>query len=262
MNGENKHLSVFIDSLQARGTYFLSKSSMLQDLKVSDASLKSSIKRLFKKQRLVSLKKDLYLIVPLEYRNIGAPPPEWFIDRLMNAHNTKYYVGLLTAAALHGAAHQQPQIYQVITNKLLRPIKIGRARIVFYFKKDFDNLPLVKIKTPTGYMAVSSPELTAFDLVSYLKQSGHIHHVSTVLAELGEEIDPQKLYEVAEHFSQGCIQRTGYLLDVVGFHEKTGPLLKRVSSKYYPLRSDRKWSLEPKNKEWHVYVNEEVESDL
>lgn len=32
-----------------------------------------------------------------------------------------YYVGLLSAAALHGAAHHQPQEFQVVTNKQFRP---------------------------------------------------------------------------------------------------------------------------------------------
>lgn len=265
MNGDNLHLSDFIDSLQARGRYFLGKAFVKKELNLTHDALNSSIKRLVKKNRLVRLRKGFYLIVPIEYRNIGAPPPEWFTDQLMNAYDAKYYVGLLTAASLHGAAHQQPQIYQVITNKVLRSIKIGRARIVFYFKKDFKDIGISKIKTPTGYMNISNPELTAFDLVRYLKQSGHINHVSTILAELGEKLDPKRLSELFPYVSQGCIQRTGYILEYVGFAQKTKGLLKYIKSlpsKYYPLRADKKWDIEAKNKDWHLYINEQLEPDI
>jgi len=265
MNGEYHHLSNFIDSFQARGCYFFSKDSIKQHLGVTDDALRSSIKRLVKKKRLIRLKKGFYLIVPTEYRNIGAPPPEWFIDHLMKEYDAKYYVGLLTAASLHGAAHQQPQIYQIISNKLLRPIKIGRASIVFYFKKDFKDTAVAKMNTPTGYICVSSPEVTAFDLIKYLKQSGHINHVSTVLAELGEKIDPKKLSKVAIDFPQACIQRTGYILEYVGFRNKIKYLLEYIHNsppRYYPLRPDKNWNLENKDKNWHLYINEHLEPDI
>jgi len=48
-----------------------------------------------------------YVLVPLEYLHAGAPPPSWFIDDLMKAMERPYYVGLLSAAGIHGASHQQ-----------------------------------------------------------------------------------------------------------------------------------------------------------
>lgn len=265
MHKEHQTLSHFIDCLQAKGQYFLSKRKTMQLLDVTDGALRSSIKRLVKKKRLFRLKQDLYMIIPLEYRNIGAPPPEWFIDYLMKAYKARYYVGLLTAASLHGASHQQSQIYQVITDKPLRSLKIGRARIKFYLKKDFHDTALVKKKTSTGYICVSNPELTAFDLIQYLKQSGHINHVSTVLAELGEEINAQRLSKIAKYYALPCIQRTGYILDLVGFVHKTKHLLKyvhRFPARYYPLRPDKKWNIENKNTNWHLYINEQLEPDI
>jgi hypothetical protein len=37
-----------------------------------------------------------------------------------------YYAGLLSAAQLHGAAHQRPQEFQVFLAKNRRPIRCGR----------------------------------------------------------------------------------------------------------------------------------------
>ena len=80
-------------------------------------------------------------------------PATWFIDALMKHFSQEYYVGLLTAAALHGAAHQQPMTFQVITDKRTRNITVGELFIEFICKKlgiDQDewniimNLPLKK----------------------------------------------------------------------------------------------------------------------
>jgi hypothetical protein len=56
-----------------------------------------------------------------------------FIDDLMKSLSTPYYVGLLPAAALHGAAHQQPMGYTVITQSPA-PRSIGKLKIIFFSK--------------------------------------------------------------------------------------------------------------------------------
>ena len=70
-----------------------------------------------------------YVIVPLEYRAVGAPPVSWFIHDLMKAMELPYYVSLLSAAALHGASHQQPQTFQVMTDRSLRSVLAGRTTL-------------------------------------------------------------------------------------------------------------------------------------
>jgi hypothetical protein len=61
--------------------------------------------------------------------------------------NRSYYVGLLNAAALYGAAHQQPQSFSVITHgKSLRPLKNDKVNIVFFTKKSWDEREIQKRK--------------------------------------------------------------------------------------------------------------------
>jgi predicted transcriptional regulator of viral defense system len=69
------------------------------------------------------IREGFYVIVPLEYASSGILPPEWFIDELMKFLRQPYYVGLLSAAAIHGAAHQQPQEFHVVIPEALRSIK-------------------------------------------------------------------------------------------------------------------------------------------
>lgn len=74
-------------------------------------------------KKIVSVYKGYYVIVSHQYSFKGILPPHLFIDGLMKFLQRKYYVSLLSAAAIHGAAHQQPQEYYVmIEHPALRPM--------------------------------------------------------------------------------------------------------------------------------------------
>lgn len=68
------------------------------------------------------------------------------------------------------------------------------------------------MKSKAGYFNVSSPEITAFDLIKYVKHVGAFHNVAKVLQELSSKINPEKLVEAASFFDMPTIQRTGYIL--------------------------------------------------
>ena len=73
----------------------------------------------------------------------------------MRFHDVPYYVGLLSAAALHGAAHQQPQEFQVVAGAILRPLTVGRVRIRFFFRREMAAAVTEKVKTSSGYIPVT-----------------------------------------------------------------------------------------------------------
>jgi predicted transcriptional regulator of viral defense system len=255
----------FIKTIQSKGIYVFSKKEALQQIDTQEASLKVTLARNVRLKNIVYLGQHLYGIVPPEYKNWGAPPPEWYIDQLMQAHAAHYYVGLLTAASFHGAAHQAPQIFQVICDKRLPQVIIGRSTIRFYFSQQVASLPYQTKNAPTGTLKISTPEVTAFDLMKYLRQSGHINHVATVLLELGNNLKARELGKVAESYSPAYVQRLGYVLDELGYVRKTQLLHdfieKQLPPRYVPLRSDRKQELSPKNKKWHIVINEKLEPD-
>jgi hypothetical protein len=128
-------------------------------------AFKHAARRLVLQSRLASPRRGFFVAVPLEYRSLWAPPPSWYIDALMNFHGRPYYVGVLSAAALYGAAHQQPQEFQVVTDKALRPTVGGKSRIRFLYKIRASQAQTVRLKTETGAMVVSSAEATAVDMV-------------------------------------------------------------------------------------------------
>ena len=83
-----------------------------------------------------------------------------------------YYVALLSAASLHGAAHQQPQEFFVVTTFKQLTTKKKGIRINYITKKDIPYNLLEKRKTDSGYVNISSPALTAADLVYYTNGVG------------------------------------------------------------------------------------------
>lgn len=135
-----------------------------------------------------------------------------------------YYVGVLSAAAIHGASHQQPMVFQVLTDRPTRERRAGKVTIRFSMSGKVEQMPTTRIQTETGTMRVATPETTAFDLVRYQAAAGHLGNIATVLGELAERIDGQALVKVAHLVKLPDVQRLGYLLGAVGECELTAPL--------------------------------------
>jgi predicted transcriptional regulator of viral defense system len=257
-------LSDYIDYLQSRGKYVFTQNDAKEAVGCSEWAVRIAANRLIAKERIIKLRYAFYLIIPLEHKVAGAPPPFWYIDSLMQHHKQPYYVALLSAAALYGAAHQQPQVFQVMTNKSLRSITIGRAHIQFLVKKNIEQCDVQKKQTETGYVNVSTPEVTALDLVQYADRAGSLNHVTTVLIELSEAIDENKLVEAAKNEKLVVAQRLGYLLETYGEKKVTHSLkywLSQQKTAFIPLRTDKDYQKISKNKDWRIFINEKIEID-
>lgn len=258
-----KSLPEYVDRLQQSGRYTFAREDAVRDLPLSPVAIKRAAERLIARGRVASPRRGFFVIVPLEYKSAGAPPASWFIDALMRFHRLPYYVGLLSAAALHGAAAQQPQEFQVFTNRQLRPAPVGRGRIRFLMKKSLEATPVAGVKTETGSMRVSTPEATAVDLVRYSAHAGGWSNVAEVLADLAEKVDPDRLAEAARTADDvAAAQRLGYLLEQAGAGDKAGPLLMWVEAarpRTVPLRPDRPAANAIRDRRWMLLVNEKIE---
>jgi hypothetical protein len=121
MNKINKkdfiRLSDYIEQKLKLGSITFLKSDAINDLKTTETAFMRASQRLLKKGVLVRPVSGFYVIVEIEYRDAGGPPPIHFIDKLMKYLNLPYYIGLLTAAKFHGATHQSVFETQVFTIK-------------------------------------------------------------------------------------------------------------------------------------------------
>ena len=254
-----------IMELAVKGRYHFSTGEFARATGSSVNAARASIRRLRKKGLVATPYRGFHVIVPPEYRSIGCLPADQFIGQLMEHLEISYYVALLSAARYHGAAHQQPQVFQVIVKKNRPPIECGRVRVNFVSRRNIDEIPVVPFNTPRGPVLVSSPEATAFDLVGYSAHTGGLDNTASVLTELSESIDPKRLMSVAALSPAPWAQRLGYIFSVIGAEEHADAL-----ADYIAQSSHENVSLDPagsrvgtvREARWKLFVNALLEPDL
>lgn len=260
----------YVENLAAAGRYHFDARQAQAALAVSADATKVALNRLAKQGAIASPARGFYVIVPPDYRALGCLPADQFIPALMQSLNLHYYAGLLTAAQYHGAAHQRPQEFQVFLEKPRKPIVCGKVHVAFMVRKRLLEVPVQSLNTPRGSLLVSTPEATALDLVGYQHQAGGLDQVATVLTELAERIEPEKLAVTAATAAVPWAQRLGYLLERVGAGEKVAPLKAFVRARAHestPLLPNAPGasaarSKAKRNKDWKLYINAEVEPEL
>lgn len=256
-----------VKEFSKKGKYFFLDSDAESFLKTSRVAVLATLRRLRASGEVATPIRGFHLIVPPEYQSLGCLPPDQFTDPLMKYLGLPYYICLLSAGQVYGAAHQQPQIYQVMVPKRRRAITCGRVGIRFYVRTDLDIVPTVSKQTRTWNILFSSPEATALDLVRYPHESAGWGNVATVLSELHEEMDPKKLVRLAPKMCTPTdIQRLGYILDRIArakaFVQPLSKLVQKISHQYMPLIPGQSIQGSKMDKRWMLYVNETIESDL
>ena len=259
-------LSGYVSRLLAAGRTVFTAEEAEQALGVERGAFLDAAERLQRREALLTPRQGFYVIVPPQYASWGAPPPGWYLDALMRHESQTYYVGLLKAAEFHGATHQAVMEFQVISAKRLPAIRAGRSLLVFYFRKDVEAVMagVEGRKTDTGTMKISSPALTALDLLRYPQASGGIDNVATVLSDLALKIDPTQLTALSALVERPVVQRLGHLLEHLGHDALTGAMLEalrlRGSLPWTELDrqegSDPDFQLEPQKRDprWRVIV--------
>lgn len=255
----------FISDLVARGRYCFSAKEAVDAFGANAVATRAALRRLRQKGELAMPYRGFHVVVPPEFRNIGCLPAGHFIPSLMAHLEEKYYAGLLSAAEYHGAAHQRPQVFQVIVAKNKPTITCGNVRVMFVARKNMARIPTSDFKTPRGYLKISTPAATAFDLVGYPNHAAGLDNVATILAELAEKLDGKELVRLAELSPIAWAQRLGYLLDMVGAQEKTVEMAKYIAGKKpvpTPLAPSLPFEGISRLKPWNILVNTRVEAEV
>jgi len=270
---ERTAFSSYMTHHLSKGRVVFSRDEARQALGVSQGAFLDAAERQQRKRQLVNPRRGFYVIVPPQYLAWGAPPPSWYIDDLMRHEGHAYYVGLLKAAELHGATHQAVMEFQVVTNSRLPNIRAGRSAIAFYYRKDMAAVGAgtEDHQTDTGRMKVSSVELTMLDIIRYPRAAGGLDNAATIIGDLGDRIDPDKLAALSAAFERSVIQRLGCLLERGGHGARAESLHTAL-----PQGSAMPWiELEPsqagdtglspmppeRDERWHVIIRRQPEVD-
>ena len=267
---ENFNLSEWIRHLEVHGINTFSFEKVRETFpNTSEQILFNSLYRLTVKKRIVSVYKSFYVIIPPQYAAKGIVAPAYYIDQLMEYVGKPYYISLLNAAELFGAAHQRSQRFSVMT--VYPSVNVSKAKnnlLDWIYRKDIPENFLQTKNSETGIVRFSNPELTAIDLIQYEKHIGGLSRAATVLEELTEQTDFSKVSnELLDYTSVAAIQRLGFILENILEQNQQADILyeqlriygKRLN--YVPLSTRSANKNAEKDTRWKIYINTEIETD-
>jgi hypothetical protein len=235
-------------------------------LGVPEKHVKQRLAPLVKRGEIISPARSLWLPVPFEYRQWGAPEAIYYIDKLMRYYKADYYIGWMSAASILGARHHASQIFQVATSRLVRNKVIGRSDIRFYQRSNVSSLPSFHHQTLTGVVTVSTRAATMLSITNDLNNVSGLDNAANLVIELSETDDEfiGEIAACANLFPISALRRLGWILSnftdtsgleqlIVVSQESNVKLSKLSMHNAYSDRIDKTWSLD---------INERVEPDV
>jgi len=155
----------------------------------------------------------------------------------------------------------------MIENPKLGDINKVETHLRFFTSTKWPTKNIIKKKSDAGIFKISSPALTAVDLIHHQNKLGGLNRMLAILEELFEEIAATDLSELLSWYShKSTIQRFGFLLEELNAdNDLIGLLSNHLSAtKYYPVLLTPKSKLKAGsvNNDWKVDINIKLESDL
>ena len=269
---EYNYVRDWVEDLPKKGKSVFSKEDVVRQFPdLTNRNLHNTLNRLVVKKKTQSVWQGFFAVVLPEHGLRGIVSPIEYIDMLMKYLNKQYYVALLNAAELYGAAHQAPQEFFVMSNTTKLRDKIKKdVKINFVAKKTIPQKHLTQMMTRSGYVNVSNPILTAYDLICYERSVGGVNRIATIINDLAGEIRFTNVDTAFMHsFSPAVTQRLGYLLEELGFEEHAGKLYRKAMIAGLKFRkaplviADKTKDLSkyPVNNKWKLIINEQIEID-
>ncbi len=248
--------------------YSFSLDELQQKTNKNETSIKSELSRLIEKKEIVNLRKKFYLIIPPRYSKQRQLPIQLYIDKLFKYLNRKYYLGFYSAAKFHGASHQQTQRDYVMTEiPKLNDIEKNTLNIRFLTTAKWPNKNIIDKKSDAGIFKISSPALTAVDLIHHQTKLGGLNRMLAILEELTEEIIKDDIEELLTWYPhKSTLQRFGFFLEELQAEQNLSKQIKEhlEQSKFFPVLLSPKSGQKPGSVDnlWKVDVNIKLESDL
>lgn len=258
----------FVEKCLEYERYAFSLDELRINVNKSDLALQHELARLSKKKLVLSLRRGFYLILPPNYRSFGKLPLELYVGTLFDYLKKPYYIAFYSAAQFHGASHQQVQ-HSYLMTKEPKPRDIEKGTIYLNFSGT-SNWPTKNIeqrKSDAGFFNVSSPALTAIDLINYQSTMGGLNRIFTVLEELTEVMTTEDIQELLQWYPHtSSIQRLGFLLEQIQAEGQLGLPIKDYlkNRNHFPILLSPIKNRKPGKAKniWKVDINIKLESDL
>jgi len=245
----------FIEKRHSSGYVSFSLDMLMAETGLSRIAARNQLLRL--EDRLVrpSPRLPFFLIVPAEYRSLGAPPMEWWLDDYLRWLKCPYYVGLLTAASIYGSSPQAIQETQVIVSTSQRNLSIGRIRVRFFKKAALSRSMTQSVDGSYAPLTIGTIETTCMDLVRYMHRLGGVERVKETIAPLVKQLKATRLLQTLDVENEVPVaQRFGFVLDALNANSLAETImtwlphpLRNVSlcphSQVSKIHVDKKWKV-------------------
>lgn len=261
-------LSHFLQYLQSRYIYCFSRAQAEKETGLSGQSLSTALLRYVNKGKILNVRRGIYIIIPVEYTATGIIPLELYVDEMMPLIEKEYYVSMYNAARVHGASHYAIMEDYVMTTIQSPPdIRNDKIRINFFSARHWPKKNIQRRKFASGSYNISSPALTAVDMIKHQNQIGGINKVFGIIQELKEEITSEDLRDLVCWYPyKANIQRLGYLLELAECDEELLIILdndlKAEKKHITSLVFDKDAMTIGKSKRWKIDVNVEIDEEL
>ncbi|MEZ4951936.1 MAG: type IV toxin-antitoxin system AbiEi family antitoxin, partial [Saprospiraceae bacterium] len=146
-------------------------------------------------------------------------------------------------------------------------IQKKELKIRFFTTSKWSNINIQERKSDAGIFKISSPALTAVDLIHHQSKLGGINRMLAVFEELSEEINQDDIQNLLTWYPhKSTLQRLGFILEEMQVDETlTQPILEHlITNKYFPVLLSPKTNQKAGavNNQWKVDVNSKLDSDL
>ena len=257
--------------LLAHGKAAVTTEELAGILGIPNDHVRQRLAPLRRQRDMVSPARGLWIPVPPEFNEWGAPPAIEIIDAMMKHLETGYYVGWLSAAAFLGAAHHAPQVFQVATSKSIRSRTVGRSRFQFLHRENLMALTTFTVETRSGSVPVSTRAVTLLDIASDIGMVGGIQGAVNLIIELcdtelcdTDEPIERELSDIAQHFPAATLRRLGWIMENFTNIRGLEPLAKMADDlTRHPSLLDPSRPYSGKTDAiWRLNINTEVKPDV
>lgn len=261
-------VSQYIKQLQSVEAYSFSLEEAIDNASKDATAVRRELSRLTAKKEILNLRKGFYLILPPRYATSGKLPLPLYVDNLFKYLNRRYYIGLYSAAKIHGASHQQSQRdYLVIEPPKLNAIAKKNFDIQFFTSGHWPKQNIEAKQSDAGVYNLSSPALTFIDLVHHHPKIGGLNRMLASLEELTEAIEEQDIRTLTSWYDhKSTLQRAGFLLEsFMGATLMADMIYEKLKQQpYYPVLLSPNQHQKPGSADnrWKIAVNLKLESDL
>lgn len=196
--------------------------------------------RLVKKERIIRLSKDRYMLIPIQAHHGWSEHPFIIVNELFVKKN--YYIGNISALHYYGLIEQIPSKVFVYSPTRQGTKKILDFEIMFKRINRKYLFGIKKIKVDKHDVNIGSKEKIIIDC---LREGWDLKIIKSFIKKL----DQKKLIEYAVKINKiSIIRKLGYLLDCIGF---SSDKLLKISNKHKSYSGVKTQNL---IKKWKLYL--------